>query len=294
MPSDPEQMLTARFYFDKEKEHLSFAPFMVSINPYTSEVVSSRFWGEFVMTWIYNLHYQLLLDKTGRIIMSIVGFVVLVSLITGVYLWWSSRGKLKTAFSFKRNASQKRFNFDLHKLNGIYWFPVLVVIVFTGFFLDLPPHKSLVETLSPLYKPTSTASIPTKDAKRILVDDAVIIATTQFPDAVVKWVETPDGSDGSYSIRLWQSGEPSRRFPKTYVWINQYSGQVLSVRDAKKDGSGDTFLRWLHPLHNGEAFGISGRIIVFLSGFIPLILFTTGMIRWIQKKRVKLFRDTKK
>ena len=35
---------------------------------------------------------------------------------------------------------------------------------------------------------------------------------------------------------------------------------------------------------NGKVAGLTGRWIVFISGFVPIILFVTGLIRWWQKR----------
>ena len=40
---------------------------------------------------------------------------------------------------------------------------------------------------------------------------------------------------------LYQQGEPSQRFPKTMVWVDQYNGHILSVSDAKQHSAGDVF-----------------------------------------------------
>jgi uncharacterized iron-regulated membrane protein len=61
------------------------------------------------------------------------------------------------------------------------------------------------------------------------------------------------------------------------------------VRDGLQETGGDVVLNWLHPLHNGEVFGLTGRIIVFISGLIPLLLFMTGYLRWRHKRRAKTF-----
>jgi len=39
------------------------------------------------------------------------------------------------------------------------------------------------------------------------------------------------------------------------------------------------------PLHSGQAFGMTGRILVFLTGLACPVLFVTGMMRWRQKRR---------
>jgi hypothetical protein len=41
------------------------------------------------------------------------------------------------------------------------------------------------------------------------------------------------------------------------------------------------FSQW--PLHNGQAFGMTGRILVFLSGLACPVLFVTGVMRRRQK-----------
>lgn len=60
LPRHKQAMMMARYYKAKEKEHLHFAPLIAWVNPYTAEIVSSRFWGEYAMTWFYDLHYELL------------------------------------------------------------------------------------------------------------------------------------------------------------------------------------------------------------------------------------------
>ena len=86
-------------------------------------------------------------------------------------------------------------------------------------------------------------------------------------------------------INLWQPGEPSRRFPRTNIWLHPHSGAVLAVRDARRDSPGDVMLNWLHPLHGGEALGIAGRMLVLLSELASAVLAVTGWWRWLARRR---------
>lgn len=294
MPRDPQAMMMARYYTPIEKAGLSFAPLIVWINPYTAEVVSSRFWGEFVMTWLFDLHYALLLDETGKTLMGILGFLLLIPVLSGIYLWWPVSGKWRRAFSIKRHASPQRFIFDLHKTNGVYSLVILILLLISGAILDLhTTFTPVINYLSPMYKAEANRSNYQVGVPRISLDQAVEIATTRYPDALLRWIETPNGSSGTYRIVLYQQGEPSLRFPKTTVWIDQYNGAVLSIRDPREEQAGDTFMNWLHPLHNGEIAGMTGRIVVFISGFVPAILYVTGIIRWLQKRRAKRLHQLK-
>jgi len=287
LPRHEQAMAVARYYKPAETQHLHFAPYMVWLNPYTAEVVSSRFWGQTVMTWLYDLHYTLLLDKTGKLIMGIIGGVLLILFITGVYLWLPAPHKWRTALTFKRNSSTARLIFDVHKLNGIYGLVLLLLLILSGILLELPDtFNPLINQISPLYAMPKVVSQPQNKA-RISVDAAVNIAVQQYPQTQLRWIETPANATGSYRIMLYQTGEPSQRFPKTMVWVEQYTGQVLAHKDARQSGAGDTFITWLHPLHSGEIAGLTGRWLIFISGFIPAVLYVTGFIRWRQKRAAK-------
>lgn len=294
VPRHGQAMVMARYYKAKEKEHLHFAPLISWVNPYTAEVVSTRFWGDYAMTWIYDLHYELLLDATGKILMGIIGALLLAVVFFGVYLWWPKPAKLKSALTFKPNASTERFVFDLHKVSGIYGVLMLILLLLSGAILELPDYfNPLLNAVSPLYRtPSHLTSEILAGKPRMNLDDAVNIAQNRYPNARLRWIETPENELGTYNIKLYQPDEPSERFPKTTVWIDQYSGKLLSVRDPMSQGFGDSFLSWMHPLHSGEIAGFAGRILVCASGFLPLILYVTGYLRWRQKRRAKAKKTT--
>jgi uncharacterized iron-regulated membrane protein len=253
------------------------------------EVTSSRLWGDYAMTWIYDLHYSLLLDKPGKIAIGIIGLISLISFISGIWLWWPGRAGLKQALKPQLRSGKARLNYDLHVLSGSYGVLLLLILSLTGAALALPDETAmLVKPFSPLTSAPKIALDHGESADRITADQAVEIANNRFPDAELRWVETPGlNNQKAWRIALYQEGEPSRRFPRTQVWIDPVSGEILGLRDTKQDTGGDVLMHWLHPLHNGEVFGITGRILVFIAGLLPLILFVTGLIRWLQKRRAR-------
>jgi uncharacterized iron-regulated membrane protein len=44
----------------------AFAPLILTLDPASLRVTSQRFWGDDLFTWIYDLHYSLLLGNTGK------------------------------------------------------------------------------------------------------------------------------------------------------------------------------------------------------------------------------------
>ncbi|MGQ0444452.1 MAG: PepSY-associated TM helix domain-containing protein [Beijerinckiaceae bacterium] len=60
MPARPHGMITASYMKPEEKAGEFWAPLMVSVNPYTAQVIKNRYWGETLMTFIFDIHAELL------------------------------------------------------------------------------------------------------------------------------------------------------------------------------------------------------------------------------------------
>ena len=121
----------------------------------------------------------------------------------------------------------------------------------------------------------------------ISISEVVAVANQVFPDAVLRRITTPDNENGSYIIRKYQSEEANYAWPSSVIWIDQYSGKILAYLNPYEYTAGETFLNVLFPLHSGEALGLSGRLLIFMSGFVPLILFTSGIFHWLQKRNYR-------
>lgn len=290
MPLADGRPLSARYYRPPETAARSFAPFMATLDPQTLAVTSQRFWGDYAMTWLYNLHYTLLWEKPGRMAVGLVGLCSLLSLGSGLYLWWPAGGRWREALRARIRPGLVRATYDWHTLGGIYGLVLLLVISFSGVFLALPEYgRPLVEIFSPLGR---NAALHSADARGAMIsaDLAVARAQAALPGAVLRWVETPATADGVFRLNFWQAGDPGHRFPRSNVWVDAYSGAVLAVRDWRQEAAGDVFLAWQHPLHNGEGFGLGGRLLASLAGLLPALLWVTGVMRWLQKRQARAKR----
>jgi uncharacterized iron-regulated membrane protein len=288
MPIAEGRPINARYARPAAITGRSFAPLMLTLDPETLHPTSSRIWGDYAMTWLYNLHYTLLFDKPGRYTVGVVGLFALLSLLSGLYLWWPSARRWRAALQPQIRPGIVRATYDWHVLSGSYGLLLLLVLAFTGVMLALPEYaRPLLNELSPLRQMPHTHSLPQAGQAMIDADHAVAAARAELPGSVLRWLETPAGETGSYRVNLWQPGDPGYRFPRSNVWIDAYSGRVLAVRDSRRQSAGDTFLAWQHPLHNGEAFGLPGRILACLGGLLPALLWVSGLMRWRQKRHAR-------
>jgi uncharacterized iron-regulated membrane protein len=294
IPQRDDEALVARYYRAEETIHLDFAPLISAVNPYTLQVVSNRFWGQYPMTWLFDLHYTLLLGADGTTLVAVAGLLGLLSLITGMVLWWPSTGRWRKALTWRWRRGSARQIYDLHVLPGVYSVVLLFLLTVTGIILARPDwFTPLLEKTGALYQVPTLNSVRAAGQQRLSADVAWTAAQAVFPDAQLRWLHTPETDDGVYFMRFEQAAEPGRRFPISRVWVDQYSGEVLASFDPLSAGFADTFMAWQHPLHNGEAFGLLGRLLVALSGLLPTVLLTTGIIRWRQKSVASRQKSTR-
>lgn len=291
----------ARFYLPRHAQAAMKVRFSVSragqdilldvmVNPFTAEVLGQRQWGGYLMSFLYKLHYTLVLGDAGETIVGVMGLLLMGSLLSGVVLWWPKRTKFFQAFTFRRSANRTRFIYDLHKTIGFYASVVLVVMAFSGVSMIFPHYvKLFVNRVSPLTvtAPAQLSVSAEAGGKRLDLDKISTIAKNQFPQAALQRIYFPASADSVYRVILRQSDEARKTSGSTRLWINPYNGKILAIQQPQTQSGGDTFLNWMFPLHNGEAFGLAGRIIVFISGFVLVGLYVTGLIVWWRKRQAR-------
>ncbi|NBQ89212.1 MAG: PepSY domain-containing protein, partial [Betaproteobacteria bacterium] len=138
LPADAQRPLTARYYKPVERAHRDFAPLLVTLDPVTAQVLRERFWGDDLLTFVYDLHYTLLLDRAGRWTVGALGLGLLCSVSSGLWLWWPRRGQWRRALRVKPRDGAARAVYDLHVAGGVYGAVLLLVLAITGAVLALP------------------------------------------------------------------------------------------------------------------------------------------------------------
>ncbi len=261
------------------------APFawMYSIDPGSGEVLGRRAAESGAVYVLFRLHERLLLGRMGRDLLALLGLVMLVSLATGLWLWWPGRGGWRRAPGWRGRLGAGGW----HRRVGLYGLPALALLIVTGILLAAPQYsRPVVDAVSPLQTPLrSLASEPVGVMEDIGLDAALVIAQRALPGAQVTGLGLPRGERGVYWFALADPQHPLRHARRASVWVDRYSGEVLAARGWEQLGSGDRFLEWLLPLHNGSAFGLPGRIAVAAFGLLPLLLALTGWRIWRQRRR---------
>ena len=276
----PGAAIPARYYDPPETRGRDFAPMLAWLSPDGAHVLRRDFWGDTAMTWLYDLHYRLTLGKTGAVVVGYAGIGMVALLITGLAAWWP-RGSWSKALRFKRKAAPARRLRDWHKLTGLAALGLLLMLAGTGAMLSLPAETDAV--LGTLAGPPDTLPRPYSTqwtGRQVPIATALSAAHRALPHARLAWIEVPGAGNGAFRLRMRQPGDPSARFPHSFVWVDQYSGRVLAVSDTARARPASTIANWLHPLHDASVGGLTLRVLAVLAGLAPLALFITGWRRW--------------
>jgi uncharacterized iron-regulated membrane protein len=277
-------VIPARYYNPPETKGRDFAPMMVWLSPDGGQVLRRDYWGDYAMTWIYDLHFRLLLGEMGGTVLGYAGMALVLLLLTGLWAWWP-RASWRKALRYKGHAAASRKLRDIHKLSGLWGIGLLLILGVTGVMLELPKVSDGV--LASMFGPVDVLpnSVSATDrGVQVPASIAVQSARIALPHARVAWIEVPGTGNTPFRIRMQQSGDPSERFPHSFVWVDQHNGQRLGVADAAKSGRASTINNWVHPLHDGSAGGLATRILTALAGLVPLVLFVTGWLHWRSRR----------
>lgn len=265
--------------------------FQAAVDPRSGELIGPRLaWGgvsftreEFVRT-IYRLHYELWAGPAGKTAVGLVGVFLFLSVAAGVTLAWPRRAGWRQVLTVKRGARGVRALYDWHRAGGAWSALVLGASAFSGAYMIFPAYFHAAASPFGAVDDPGQAVHASGRSARLSLDAAARIARARFPAAEVRFVAPPRHDRGAIRVRLSQRGE-ANAFGGTYVWIDPADGTVLRAIDNLRASAAGRFFSLQFPLHNGSLGGAPGRALVFAAGFVPLLLFATGLGVWACKRR---------
>jgi uncharacterized iron-regulated membrane protein len=256
----------------------------IYIDPADGDVLD-RADGRDLVAWMHNFHESLMLrEYRGRELVGVVGIAMLVSSLSGIYLWWPAGRLRRETFGFRRGFA---FHRNLHYTVGFWGALVLAMLSFTGIFLGFAEGGRSVVAAFGKVSPSPRGFLSAAgEGGPISVDEAAAIARAQYPGSQVTSAGLPAGPRGVYRIGLRSDSEANARQGPT-VFIDPRTRDILHRVDPATRGAGDTFLVWQRILHEGSAGGEAGRLVTFLGGLMPPVLMVTGLLIWIRKRRAR-------
>lgn len=258
----------------------------VAVDPHALEILGvDETKPNAVLKFLHQLHTNLLITgKTGRDIIGYVGVIMLLMLISGIIIWFPKQiSRLKEGFFFKMSDIGYNFHRSLHKAVGIWTYLIFFIVTFSGVYISLPQY---VEPIFSKTKMRERITLPKTESNIIKINEAVAITRNIFKEEKIIAISIPHSSERPYKISL----EPRNYIsggPMINVNINPVNGEIIKIQNPNEYTIGQTILAWQTPLHYGQAFGDWYKILVFITGFLPLLFTITGIAMWWKKKQGK-------
>ena len=151
----------------------------------------------------------------------------------------------------------------------------------TGVHFVFPsPFRSAVNRISPITAARTPQSGP-RDGREPLPWRALVEKARQLaPGQHVARVVVPFNDTAAFLVQF----SPFRPTPLGAdlfpVYLDQYSGAVVTQAARRGRTAGDLIMVWAGPLHVGNFGGIGIRVAWLLLGLAPPLLFVTGFVMW--------------
>ncbi len=232
------------------------------------------------------LHRTLGIPKIGKYIVGSSAIVFFLLLLTsGFHIWWNLYGhSLKKGFKIAWKGKKKKLDFDLHKALGAYFIvPLFIMAVSGAYFTYNASYKTVLQIIDGNEKESDNQHMPMIKGSTSLID----LITDQDRGYVIWAIYFPLEKTEPYKIRYIRERNIESGPRRTKEMTLDTSGAITTLSDYGTDTNSQRIAAQFYPIHIGEMAGTPGRILVFVSGMVPLILFITGLRIYMSKRKKK-------
>ena len=228
--------------------------------------------------WMHDLHGQFFVFGTGRQVVGWFGWAMLVSCLTGLWLWWPQAGGPLMAVRWRRSAKPLM---NWHHFTGFWMVLPLAALSLSGALIAFPDFtRAAVSKMAPV---SGRAGGPPRGRggpighSTLTPDQAVALARAQVPSARLTSLTLPTRSKEAPAWRIQLKGASGG--PVDLVLPDQ-AGAAPRVAPPPVLSQGDGLIRFNRRLHDGDDGPALWKWIITLAGLAPAILGVTGTIAW--------------
>jgi uncharacterized iron-regulated membrane protein len=262
----------------------------VACHPVTGEVLGEVNRGASHLTWIYDLHEDLLTRRTGRVVNGAGAAALLLLALTGLMNWWPGIGNWRRALTVDFRRRWKRINFDLHSAVGFWSFIFVAVWAGSGLYFVWPDTvlafinrlSPIVNSRPPVVRVDPKSGLPTLDFNSILSRAYAVDPGTQW-----KGVVFPSSRRSPLEMLMSRSPGVGRDHEDT-IYFNPYNGEYISTWRYGVNKSVGDWMIWVQiPLHFGTHWGLGIKCLWSAFGLALPVLAATGLIMYWNRSLVK-------
>ena len=195
---------------------------------------------------MHQVHGSLMIPDIGRKVVGWMGWSLLISALTGIWLWWPRATPFLAGFRWARSTL---FTYNLHHFVG-FWIAIpLAVLAATGVYISFPQSArtfTQVVMQAPAAQQRGNEGGPQRGGAAPLehthleIDQVAMIARTSAPNTRVIAITLPTRTRGD-DAPSWRA-EIERNGETLTLQINDETGNASAARERRSD-------RALHAPH---------------------------------------------
>jgi uncharacterized iron-regulated membrane protein len=248
----------------------------VWLDPATGEVLAVHDGTADGMWWMRAIHGHLLLATAGREVVAFGGLLLVISAVSGLWLWWPGWRHLGAALRWRTRFGTAM---NLHRIGGALIVVVLIVEGVTGAYVAIP--GVFAQIVEPGARTARSAEGPppstTRAATQLSVEAVLALARPRVSAATLNSVFLPTERSAMWAVNFETSaGERS-------VLVDDLTGST-TVRKPAAPSRADRVESVMIDTHFGH-YGAVWQMIVFLSGVFLTLLAVTGPWLWWQARQ---------
>jgi uncharacterized iron-regulated membrane protein len=290
LPQRPGAPVTVQGWVAPDREGARPGQRVAFIDPATGKVLDVGDPRAELRGRIHQLHGNLLLPgnwaRSGRRLVGWLGVLMLVSCLTGLYLWWPRNNRLAKALRWTRSPSG--FS-NLHHMVGFWTCAPLAVLSFTGAAIAFPDVVRAMQGKPAQAQrqgpgqggPSAPLAHPNIPASAAL---AAALEAAGGEGRLQQLVLPAEGERPVWRVQLRTGHGPVQ--VRVDDRTRKARLQDIPARGGPPGpGGGDPLMRALRQVHAGDDTGPVWTMIIAVTGLAPAILGVTGGVFWLLRRR---------
>ncbi|WP_407354588.1 PepSY-associated TM helix domain-containing protein [Luteimonas sp. R10] len=238
-----------------------------------------------LMDVVYGLHIDLMLGPAVTWLFGLVSLLWLLDHVAAALLSVPRMAAWRDAFRLSGRPGSGRRRLDRHRAPGMWLLVPTFVLSLTGVTLAWPEaSRDAVRLVSPVSERLDFSLPEVADATRTIdADRAIALVRERMPAARVDSLRILPRA-GAYAVHTFDPRDVDDQ-GRLWTYVAMDDGRPLGQRHDRGTSAGDLFFVWQYALHSGKAFGLPGRIAVFVAGLATALLCITGVLLWWRRRR---------
>ncbi len=256
------------------------------LNPYTGAVLGTHdeYSGFFRLAVV--IHTSLFAGTFGRVLVELSTSWAIITMLTGLVLWWP-RGKLRVRGVWvpRLRSGKRLFWRDLHAVPAMYFTPLILVVLITGLLFTPVAGRAIFAGLIAADQIPegyfSHLKVPAPEGATMLsADELYAIAREEFPFTTYTH-SLPHAEDEAWMVfsRLDRPMDDG-----AMVWMNPYTGDIMDSVRFSEMAIGGKIALFFYPIHTGMIFGLGTQILAVIVCLGLILASISGIVMWWRRR----------